>query len=270
MLISGCQTETVRLSAENGTNIKNVLIVAVEPLPLEVIPDLLETRQPVTRSLETMEVAFYATSGLYRYPGDILILGKMVSDDSVEKLKSTDPILARGKALLSNDPEIKSHWCPSYELASHTAKALTGLGMEATFNGLHRHLPINLEQRQTQLGHWHNAVTQWYDEPVSSLNYAAMTTTPVDVVIEVGLGEYRIFEGQVHLTVLMKVINPTNGKVLAKTGSSDYTHGSSTESLLLPDGSAFKQLISDMARKLIDNGVQRLGFLHRQPIRTPA
>jgi hypothetical protein len=244
------------------------MIVPVEPPPLEVIPDLLETRQPVIRSLETMEVAFYATSGLYRYPGDILILGQMVSDDSVEKLAATDPILNRGKAQLSNDPEFKSHWCPSSELASHTAKALTGLGMEAMFNGLHRHLPINREQRQTQLGHWHNAVTQWYDEPVSSFNYAAMTSTPVDAVVEVGLGEYRIFEGQVHLTVLMKVIDPTNGKVLAKTRSSDYAHGSSAESLLLPDGSAFKRLTSNMGIKLIDEGFKRLGLLTRRKIPT--
>ena len=249
------------MSAENYANIHEVVIVAVEPPPLEVIPDLLESRQPVIRSLETMEVGYYTSSAFYRYPGDVLIFGQTVCDDSVEKLASTDPILNRSKAQFSNDPEIKNHWSPSYGLASHAAEELTGLGMGATFDGLHRHLSINHEQRQTHLSYWQNAMAQWYDEPVSSVNYAALMSTPVDAVIEIGFGEYRIFEGQIHLTVLMKVIDPINGKVLAKTGNSDYANGSSVESLLLPDGSAFKRLISDMGIKLIDDGIKRLGFL---------
>ncbi|MBK8815038.1 MAG: hypothetical protein IPN42_05815, partial [Methylococcaceae bacterium] len=137
--ISGCQTETVRLSAENGAKINKVVVVAVEPPPLEVIPDLLETRQPVIRSVETMEVGFYSSPGLYRYPGDVLIFGQMASDDNVEKLASNDPILFRGKVQFSTDLELENHWCPSHDLASHAAETLTNLGMGATFNGLHRH-----------------------------------------------------------------------------------------------------------------------------------
>jgi hypothetical protein len=260
LFTSGCQMNTVRLSAENTLNMKTVMIAAVESPPLEIIPDLLETRQPVIRSLETMAISIYSTPSLYRYPGGVLIYGQTVSDDSVEKLASDDPLLTRGDNPYSYESKINSPWHPARALAFHAAESLSKQGIKVVLNGLLRHLPLNAGQRQTHLSHWYNAIAQWYEENTSPVNYAKLLSTPVDAVIEVGISDFRIFEGQVSLQVLMKVIEPKSGRVLAKTGISDYTSRTSADSLLLPDGAAFKTLISEMGAKLIENDFKNIGI----------
>lgn len=259
-LLSGCQIETVRLSVENAASMKGVMLVALETPPLEVIPDLLETRQPVIRSLETMEISVYSEPALYRYPGGILIFGQSVSDDNIDKLADSDTLLTRGNTPFSNEPKFSQPWLPTQELVFRTAELLSKQGMKVIFNGMYRHLSLNSEQRQSHLSHWHDAIAQWYEEKISPIDYTKLATTPVDAVIEVGINDFRIFEGQINIQVLMKVIEPKSGRVLAKTGNSDYVNPSFAETLLLPDGSAFKQLISKMGIKLIESDFKSIGL----------
>ena len=60
----GCAPQTVKLPLESALNMKRLIIVAVEPPPLEVIPDLIETRQPAIRSLEAMSLPVYSSPAL--------------------------------------------------------------------------------------------------------------------------------------------------------------------------------------------------------------
>ncbi len=260
LLVSGCQTETLRLSPGNSAGMNKVLLVAVETPPLEVIPDLLETRQPAIRSLETMEISAYSTPELYRYPGGILIYGQTLSDDTVDVLAVNDPVLGRGIVPYSWVSDNKKFWLPAYDLAFKAAVSLSTQEMKLTFNGLCRHLPLSTEQRLSHLSHWHDAIEQWYAENTSPIKYPKLTSEPLDAVIELAISDFRIFEGQVSLQVLMKIIDPKSGQVIAKTGQSDYVSHTSAESVLLPDGSVFKKLIAEMGLKLVKKEFENVGF----------
>ncbi len=258
--ISGCQVETRRLSVENAAPMKKAMLVAVETPPLEVIPDLLETRRPVIRALETMEISAYSIPALYRYPGGILIYGQTVSDDSFDKLTANDPLLVRDNVQYSCAYDYENLWLPAHDLALQAAESLSTQRIKLTFNGLYRHLPLNSDQRKAHLSHWRDAVEQWYAEETSPVKYAALISEPVDAVIELAISDFRIFEGQVSVQVLMKMIDSQSGQVIAKTGQSDYVSRTSAEGLLLPDGSAFKKLIADMGLKLVKQEFETVGF----------
>lgn len=256
----GCATQTERLPAESALKVKKLMIVAVEAPPLEVIPDLIEARQPIIRSLGAMTLPSYTEGSLYKYPGDIVIFGQTTPDDGVRKITAGDPELRDGGKMISVVSQTDGTWVPTEPLANYTARALSRGPVSAAYQGHYRRLPVDAWQRQRNLLSWRNGVDRWYEEDVSAVDYASLASPDTDGVIEIGVSHYRIFENQVSLQLLVKFIDPRSGRVLARTGHTAYDVCSSAQSLLAPDGSEFKKLIGRLGVELVDKNLQDIGL----------
>lgn len=62
----------------------------------------------------------------------------------------------------------------------------------------------------------------------------------MDAVLEVGLGGYCIWEEQVQLQVLIKLVDPDTKRVLGRTRSETYPALGHAQALLSGDGEKFK------------------------------
>ena len=79
--------------------IRTILVVPVESPPLEVIPDLIETRFPVYNQYQYQSMPYYVflEKKIYKNPGGILIAGLVSEDDSVPVADTSPDIGLNGK-----------------------------------------------------------------------------------------------------------------------------------------------------------------------------
>lgn len=249
-MMAGCQTApTVKLPSTAVSSIKQVRIVAVEAPPLEVLPDLLETRMPNYAHEYNMTLPSTAEEAVYRSPGGILIAGKVGQGDTVEiadltkKGETSAPI---------------GDWTPTLELASAAQAQLNAAQIGSELSPQTTPLPLAEDERNANIGHWRDAVARWYDQNTTA---SAERSKNTDAVLEVGVGRYRIFEGQTSLQVLLKLIDPRSGQVLAKTSKKTLLMGdTAVPALLYPEGEGFKSLIRENGARLITEAMQDIGL----------
>jgi hypothetical protein len=248
-LLAGCQTApTITLPSSAASTIKTVQIAPIEAPPLEVLPDLLETRMPNYAHEYNMALPSTAEEAVYRSPGGILIAGKVGQGDTVEitdLTKAGDTLAQTG------------HWTPTLELASAAQAHLNAAQIRTELTPQTAPLPMTAGKRNANIGNWRNAIDRWYGQ-----NTGVPINRPeaVDAVLEVGLGQYRIFEGQTSLQVLIKLIDSRNGQVLAKTSKKTLLIGDAAPGLLYPEGEGFKSLVRENGARLIAEAIQDIGL----------
>ncbi|WP_156302877.1 hypothetical protein, partial [Methylogaea oryzae] len=81
--LSGCQAPPLKPSALQLSGLHNIMVLAVEPPPLEVDPDPIETRQPLYRQSNNWPYDQFLEKKIYRNPGGVLIAGLVSRDDAV-------------------------------------------------------------------------------------------------------------------------------------------------------------------------------------------
>lgn len=253
VLITGCQTaaatiDTIKLPSAAASAIKTVRIAAIEAPPLEVLPDLLETRMPNYAHEYNMVLPVTSQEAAYRSPGGILIAGKVGQGDSVETVDLSKEDQGSAQA---------EQWTPTLELSATAAAQLAAAQIKADRNLQIVPLPIAASERNANVGHWRYAVARWYDQKAPAAIYRADTA---DAVLEVGIGQYRIFEGQTSLQVLVKLIDAHSGQVLAKTGRKTWLTGDSAQALLYPEGERFKTLVRENGARLMAEAMQDIGL----------
>jgi hypothetical protein len=250
LVLAGCQTPpAVKLSSAAASAIKTVRIVALEAPPLEVVPDLLQTRMPNYAHEYNMTLPGTVEEAVYLSPGGILIAGGVGHGDSVKIADGSGTGGASGQA---------APWMPTFELAAAAEARLNAAQFRTETKPQAARLPIAAGERTAYLGHWREAVGRWYAQNAP----ATIEDSPAaDAVLEVGIGRYRIFEGQTSLQVLLKLIDPRTGQVLAKTSKQTLLIGdTAVPALLYPQGEGFKALIRENGGRLIAEAMQDMGL----------
>jgi len=251
-LLTGCQTaatlNSIKLPSAAASAIKSVRITPVEAPPLEVLPDPLETRMPNVAHEYNMALPATSQEAVYRSPGGILIAGKVGHGDSVE----TVDLSKNGDAA----DQIK-HWIPTLELSSIAQAQLAAAQIQTELSPQTARLPIAAGERNANVGHWRDAVARWYAQNAPA---SVDRTDAADAVLEVGIGQYRIFEGQTSLQVLIKLIDAHSGQVLAKTGKKTWLTGNTAQALLYPEGERFKALVRENGARLMAEAMQDIGL----------
>jgi len=252
VLLTGCQTaatlDTVKLPSAAASAIKTVSIAAIEAPPLEVLPDLLETRMPNYAHEYNMALPVTSQEAVYRSPGGILIAGKVGHGDGVETVDLSKNDQASGQ---------DGQWTPSLELSAAAQAQLGAAQIKTDLNRQIVPLPIAAGERNANVGHWRDAVARWYAQNAPA---SIGRTEGADAVLEVGVGQYRIFEGQTSLQVLIKLVDAHNGQVLAKTSRKTWLTGDSVQALLYPEGGRFKALVRENGARLIAEAIQDIGL----------
>lgn len=257
-VLSGCLAPAVTPPADRISAITSVLVVPVEAPPLEVIPDLIETRMPVfgQYQYETVPSLLLMTEKIYRHPGGILIAGLVGSEDTVREAQQR----ASAGEVLESSSVLKESWVSTLVLAEQAASVLNACQVRAVMSGHFRRLPIAGEDRTANLGNWRRAVRDWYAQDPSSIAYRRPGVGPVDAVLEIGVGSYRIFEGQTSVQVLLKLIDAGTGRVIGRTHAEDLSVDGEALALLGHEGEKFKSVVTHMGTRLLTDGLNALGL----------
>lgn len=247
--LSGCLGPHIPPSTHSVSQIKTVLVLPVEAPPLEVTPDLLLTQQPNLAMLsETLPLDWVLHRKVYRGPGGVLIAG-WVNETPVANLTTG---FNDGKAL----------WMPTMVLAQRIASQLSSDGaIKAMVSERYYKLPLAEEARTAHLENWRSPIRRWYNQATASIDYSRFGAEPVDAVFEVGVGGYSIWEEQVQLQVLMKLVDPHTKQVFGRTRSAAYPAIGDAQVLLSGDGENFKHSVTQTGNQLIADGLRYFGFL---------
>jgi len=262
-ILSGCLATPIKPSTHKMDQIRTVLVVPVESPPLEVIPDLIETRFPVYNQFQyqSMPSSVFLEKTVYKNPGGVLIAG-LVSKDDIMPIADIRQTPASMKNIASLEPaaSLSENWIPTFILAQEAASQLNGERIKAILSKHYYRLPIASGDRNANLGNWRNAVEQWYEQNVSSVDYRQHGLEHIDAVLEVGIQTYSIFNAQTSLQVLVKLVDPNTRQVIGRINATTFSVEDSPESLLNNEAERFKWLVAGMGAQLVTEGLSGLGL----------
>ena len=237
-LLTGCWAPSVKPSAAEFAQLRTVLIVPVQSPPLEVVPDLLEQRDPAYRHYQNMALGFPAQTTVHQTPGGITVTGLSFADERA-----------------GMDDQVAANWSPAKAAASKARRLLSLENIKGVLSQDAYHLPVT---EATGVVGWHEAIQAWYGLAQTASDYRSQGR--FDAILEVGVGSYRIFEGQTSLQLLTKLIDPASGRVIARTRADSFTVDDEALNSIGRDGAAFKQLIADMSVPLLRQCLGDMGL----------
>ncbi|MGX2039023.1 hypothetical protein ACWJKU_02655 [Methylocaldum sp. MU1018] len=259
--LSACVAPPVKPPAAGAGEINTVLVIPVEPPPLEVIPDLIESRLPIYRQNDTVPFDLFLEKKIYRNPGGVLIAGLVSRDDLVpEAVPRRMSSAAENMPGLEPAASLDDNWTPTFVLAREAASQLNSGGFKAVSGAHYYRLPMSLRDRTANLAHWHGAIRQWYNQDTSPIDYRSHGAERVDAVLEVGIGTYRIFEAQAPLQVLVKLVDPATRQVIGRAGIEAFPVEGTAQTLLDHEAEKFKALVAEAGARLISRGLSDLGL----------
>ncbi|TCV79219.1 MULTISPECIES: hypothetical protein [Methylomonas] len=250
-LLAACTAPAIKPAASQIDQLHSFLIVPVQAPPLEVIPDLIERRDPAYRHSQNMAMGFALPTELYQTAGGIVIAG-MVSDS---RAMDADAITKAAPTAAGGSAKAELVWTPAKAAAQKLRGLLAAENRKGELSREYYQLPA---AGDASLQHWHQAIQAWYGQNTTPIDYAAMGS--YDAVIEVGIGRYRIFEGQTSLQLLIKLIDPVSRNVIARTLSESFRVDDQALASLDNGGEAFKRLIGDMAVPLLRQSLGDIGL----------
>ncbi|WP_262965506.1 hypothetical protein [Methylobacter psychrophilus] len=262
-LLSGCVTEPVKPSSDTMAQIHTILVVPVESPPLEVIPDLIQSRFPVYRQYQYQALphSVFLEKHIYKSSGGVLIAGLVSKDDSVSVADlNQSPDSTEKTASLKSLVSLSGNWTPTFMLAQEAVSQLNGDRVKAILSTHYYRLPMAGGDSKADIGNWHKTIRQWYNQNLSPVDYRQLNLEHIDAVLEVGIETYRIFAVQTSLQVLIKLIDPNTGQVIGKISTKTFSAEDSPQTLLNHDAEKFKQLVTEMGKHLITRGANQLGL----------
>ena len=263
LVLSGCLAIPIKPSVNKMNEVHTVLVVPVESPPLEVIPDLIETRFPVYNQYQyqSMPSCLFAENKIYKNPGGVLIAGLVSKDDSVSvaDIQQSSASLKKS-ASLELAASLSENWAPTFVLAQEAVSQLNRDGIKALPSKHYYRLSIASGDRNANLGNWHDAIRQWYNQTMSSVDYLKPGQEHVDAVLEVGIDNYRMFDAQTSLQVLIKLIDPNTRQVIGRNSAKTFSVEDSPQTLLSQEAKRFKQLMTEMGAQLVARGFSGLGL----------
>lgn len=257
--LSGCLAPPIKPPVAKAVDMRTVLVIPVEAPPLEVRPDLIESRLPIYRQNDTVPFDFFLERKIYRNPGGVLIAGLVSHDDVVpEAVARRVPAAASSIPGLEPAEALGENWVPTFALAREAVSQLMSGGLEAVSAEYYYPLPLAPGDRTANLALWHGAIRDWYKQDMSPVDYRLHGPERIDAVLEVGIGTYRILETQAPLQVLVKLIDPASRKVIGRTAVEAFPVEGTAPTLLADEAEKFKQLVSTVGAKLIRQGLSDL------------
>lgn len=252
-LVGGCWAPAIKPPISEIAKFNSILIVPVESPPLEISPDPIEDRIPAYAHYRNMAIDFPLQQKLYKTSGDVVVAGLVSQSDDADEVSIQDePVPPR--------PAIGSapSWTPTLLLAQQALSQLREHNLKARLSHDYSCLPMADTDRNAALSHWHDATLTWYGQNTATADYRPYAG--IDAVLELGLGSYRIFAGQMSLQVLMKLIDPRTGQVIARTRVKAYTTEYVGEAVLGRDSEVFKQRLAQMSSQLLTQGLHEFGW----------
>lgn len=253
--VSGCWAPSIKPAAYEITNLSNILVVPVESPPMEIIPDPIEERIPAYGHYRNMCLNVPLETKLYKTSGDVVIAGLVYPGDDEREVTLQKDNSSPNLTIATGAGQV---WSPTLILAQQAKTELARHHIKAVLNSHYYRLDMPDADRDAHLNHWRDAISAWYAQSRSVVDYQSQAGH--NAVLELGLGNYRVFEGQTSVQVLMKLINPRTGQVIARTREETFTGKYVGQNSLNRNSEAFKQRFSEMGLQLLIQGLQDIGL----------
>lgn len=246
VLTTGCWAPPIKPDASELLGIKSILIVPVESPPLDVFPDLAEQSDPAYQAIKNMQLEFPVESGIYQTPGGITVAGNII-DDSITKISTSNA---------SDHQELG--WSPTRVVSSQALKLLAAESYRGAISPEFYRLPLPDNRGGSGLQAWWDATRAWYalERTVTDYHLAGR----FDAVLELGISGYRVFEDQVSLQLLLKLIDPVSQRVIARASDESFVVDDSAARSLMGDGEKFKQRIAQLSVPLLRQSLRDIGL----------
>lgn len=242
LLVGGCVSPVGKIPEAHTIARRNVLVVPLEAAPLYVYKP--------NPALQLLWGTFY--------PGGVFISGLAIMlGPSQEELR------VRSEQVASH--EASGAWVPTVPLAEEFELQLNRSGKTTSVRSPHKQMPgIADRKASSAIDAWPPPIRAWFtsDEPVG--DYAATPNADETLVLEVGISIYSVQGDRLMLQILVKAIDPANGRVLARALADN--------SFAMPDlrpfeqtfgngASRFKLICAETSRPLVSKSLRSLGLL---------
>lgn len=251
ILVAGCVGAPIQPAAGVSQSAKRIYVVPMETHPLGVPPGMTSTIGGLGGSLQTAR-----GFGIFNTIAIML--------EASSPAAKNDGLSQSMVAALST----KELWSPSAVLGQETRSQLASRGVEATTSSDFRPIPNVTDRSYTlTLENWMGPIRDWYNDSGPVKGYESMNSQGPLLVLEVGLSNYEIAGGQLFVQVHMKLIDPTDGRVVGRTRAAnpfDMPKVTPLETTFANSGKEFKEIFATTSRALIRTCLSDLGLARQQ------
>jgi hypothetical protein len=205
LVLGGCASRNVSppQSEAAPARFHDVLVVAMEPPPLMVPP--------------RFQSAILGT--IPKYPLELARVGGVVT--SVAILAEMPAAAKRSAAASQRLQELLSQegpWEPTMILAREAAARLSATGQrQVTVRPKIEPIPGLANRHNPLTKNWQGPIRTWYNQAQASAAFQGETMAKKDAVVEIAILNYEINpDNQLHLQVLMRVVDPATGQIIGR------------------------------------------------------
>lgn len=151
---------------------------------------------------------------------------------------------------------VKSSWAPARTLAKEAA---TLISSASRCEVLVREEPYTLSSSKRDDPHV--LLQEWYRRNTSAMNPLELAQPAKTRILELGLPDYALLEDQLLLQVLVKMVDPSTGKVTARAENRASVSIGSPEELFTHGGKKFKSVFAVEGKRLLEKNLRDIGIL---------
>ncbi len=158
--------------------------------------------------------------------------------------------------------DIDEIWEPTVEIAEEAMRQLeTASRYSVSVDSEIKPLPgVQHKEATFFMENWMAPLRAWYNADTSAFNYSDRSSS--GAVLEVGLLNYELSAGYLSIQVVMKVVDPASGSVIANARKFSFPKVRDVDSLFEGDAAAYKQLFRETTATLVQECIEKLG-LHK-------
>jgi hypothetical protein len=153
-------------------------------------------------------------------------------------------------------PARQEPWNPSVTLAKEAATLISSALPYEVFVRAQQHTLRTPPQKSLR-----SRLEGWYRQNFSALDPKELRQAGMNGALEVGLSNYELFQDQLLLQILVKVIDASSGEVKARSKTQALVRVGPPEELLIHGGEKFKTVFAFEGRRLLERNLQDLGML---------
>jgi hypothetical protein len=257
VFLSGCVSARMKPPVDTSGKVRKIVVVPMEAPPLEVFLPSFTNNLPVAASATMTWVPDRAihTAGKV----GVMVFGIFMLLDMPETARRSAKIAES----LDNVLDSKDAWIPTIVLSEEAVGQIARQGTQtAILERKFRKYPGITNRERTFFGeNWMAPMRNWYNQEQSPYDYKAHADQGADAILEVGLLNYSLYRDSLIVQVMVKLVDPSSGKVLGRARDFDLAKLSKTDNLFEDDAQCFKELFAETARKPMIENLRYLGLL---------
>ncbi len=246
-LLAGCVTGGSTLDQSKAASITHVHVVPIEGPPLS----------GMALSRANLSGAGLVAGGTTVGSSALLVVGGVMMIAALPEANAKSAAASQAIELLLDKDEV---WEPTFELAQEAIRHLESVGNYAvSVDSEIKPLPgVKRREATFFMENWMAPLRAWYNADRSPFDYSDQLDS--SVVLEVGLLHYEVMDKHFSIQVMMKVVDPETGMVIANARKFSNTRFHNLDSLFEEDAVAYKQLFRDITAKLVQECIDKLGL----------